>query len=215
MSTPSGVKPPARELELPVVVGNRYKLLELRGGGGMAKVYRATDLTLEREVAVKLMNPELRVDPEFDARFQREAKIASQLTDPHIVEVYDFGIDADLGPFLVMQFNAQHSYYQEHYRGAAFQVIMHDGQPIGRLYMVRWPDELRIIDIALLSAHRGRGVGTTILGAILAEGRRLGLPVRIHVERFNPALRLYTRLGFRQAADKGVYYLLECVPDAR
>jgi GNAT superfamily N-acetyltransferase len=116
--------------------------------------------------------------------------------------------------FLVMQFNAQHTYYQENYLGAAFQVVLLDKQPIGRLYMIRWPDELRIIDIALLPAHRGRGVGTAILGAILAEGRRLNLPVRIHVERFNPALRLYTRLGFRQAADKGVYYLMERIPDA-
>ena len=52
---------------------------ELRGGGGMAKVYKAVDVTLEREVAVKLINPELRNEPEFDARFQREARIASQL----------------------------------------------------------------------------------------------------------------------------------------
>ncbi|HEY1859963.1 MAG TPA: serine/threonine-protein kinase [Gemmataceae bacterium] len=91
-------------LTLPTVVGNRYKLTEARGGGGMAKVYRATDQTLEREVAVKLINPELRLDPEFDARFQREARIASQLADPHIVVVHDFGIDPVHGPFLVMEF---------------------------------------------------------------------------------------------------------------
>src|SRR4029077_4375631 len=91
-------------LTLPAVIGNRYKLTEARGGGGMAKVYRATDQTLEREVAVKLINPELRLDPEFDARFQREARIASQLADPHIVVVHDFGIDPTHGPFLVMEF---------------------------------------------------------------------------------------------------------------
>jgi serine/threonine protein kinase len=60
-------------------------------------------VTLEREVAVKLINPELRSEPEFDARFQREARIASQLADPHIVVVHDFGIDAAHGPFLVME----------------------------------------------------------------------------------------------------------------
>src|SRR5205085_10601054 len=93
-----------QELQLPVVVGSRYRLTELRGGGGMAKVYKAIDVTLEREVAVKLINPELRAEPEFDARFQREARIASQLHDPHIVVVHDFGIDPALGPFLVMEF---------------------------------------------------------------------------------------------------------------
>ena len=59
--TPSGAKrPPPRDIELPVTVGGRYKLVELRGGGGMAKVYKGVDLTLGRDVAVKLINPELR-----------------------------------------------------------------------------------------------------------------------------------------------------------
>src|SRR5262245_30834553 len=102
--TPPGGRPPVRELELPVVVGSRYRLVELRGGGGMAKVYKAVDTTLEREVAVKLINPDLRNEPEFDQRFQREAKIASQLADPHIVVVHDFNIDPVHGPFLVMEY---------------------------------------------------------------------------------------------------------------
>jgi tRNA A-37 threonylcarbamoyl transferase component Bud32 len=103
--TPTGDKPPpAADLPLPLVVGNRYKLVEFRGGGGMARVYRAVDLTLDRAVAVKLINPDLRKEAEFDARFQREARIASQLNDPHIVVVHDFGIDPEHGPFLVMEY---------------------------------------------------------------------------------------------------------------
>jgi serine/threonine protein kinase len=105
--TPMGdfeIRPRSREIQLPTVVGGRYRLEEYRGGGGMAKVYRAVDVTLEREVAVKLINPELRTDPEFDARFQREARIASQLSDPHIVIVHDYGIDAEHGPYLVMEY---------------------------------------------------------------------------------------------------------------
>jgi serine/threonine-protein kinase len=94
----------SRHVALPTVVGSRYRLTEVLGGGGMAKVYKAVDLTLEREVAVKLINPELRAEPEFDARFQREARIASQLSDPHIVVVHDFGLDPTLGPFLVMEY---------------------------------------------------------------------------------------------------------------
>jgi tRNA A-37 threonylcarbamoyl transferase component Bud32 len=103
-ATPTGQPARSRHLELPAVLGGRYRLEEVRGGGGMAKVYRAVDLTLEREVAVKLINPELRAEPEFDARFQREARIASQLSDPHIVVVHDFGLDAEHGPYLVMEF---------------------------------------------------------------------------------------------------------------
>jgi serine/threonine-protein kinase len=102
--TPAGQRRIGRpELPLPVLLGGRYRLVESRGGGGMARVYRSVDQTLEREVAVKLINPELRAEPEFDARFQREARIASQLSDPHIVVVHDFGIDAEHGPYLVME----------------------------------------------------------------------------------------------------------------
>jgi tRNA A-37 threonylcarbamoyl transferase component Bud32 len=102
--TPTARSAPSAELELPVLVGNRYRLVQVLGGGGMAKVYRAVDTTLEREVAVKLINPELRAEPEFDARFQREARIASQLMDSHIVVVHDFGLDATHGPYLVMEY---------------------------------------------------------------------------------------------------------------
>src|SRR5262245_24284233 len=88
--------------------------------------------------------------------------------------------------FLTMQFNAQHTYYQEHYPQAAFLVVLRAGQGIGRLYLDHQAEELRIIDIALLPQYRRQGTGTTILKAILSEGQRLALPVSIHVERFNP-----------------------------
>ena len=68
------------------------------------------------------------------------------------------------------------------------------------------------MDVALLPAYRGRGVGTQLLEQILAEGRQLNLPVTIHVERFNHALRLYERLGFRVEEDKGVYLFLKWTP---
>jgi serine/threonine-protein kinase len=102
--TPTGHGPKSREITLPTVVGGRYRLVEYRGGGGMAKVYKGVDQTLHREVAVKLINPELRAESEFDARFEREARIASQLSDPHIVVVHDFGFDELHGPFLVMEY---------------------------------------------------------------------------------------------------------------
>ena len=102
---PTGLAVPhPGDIALPVVIGGRYRIEELRGGGGMAKVYRGVDITLQREVAVKLINPELRSDAEFDARFHREARIASQLSDPHIVVVHDYGLDPVHGPYLVMEF---------------------------------------------------------------------------------------------------------------
>jgi len=114
--------------------------------------------------------------------------------------------------FLRMQFRAQTQFYIENYPGAEFQVIMLNDQPIGRLYIHRREDEIRIMDIAVLPAHRNAGIGSSLLRDILEEGKNLNLPVTIHVEQFNPAMRLYQRLGFQPKEDKGVYLLMEWSP---
>ena len=114
--------------------------------------------------------------------------------------------------FLRMQFDAQSSYYREHYGEATFDVILSGGLPAGRLYVARWPEEIRIMDIALLPGHRGLGVGRTVLADLMAEASAAAKPLTIHVERFNRALRLYLRLGFTPVGDKGVYLLLRWSP---
>ena len=111
--------------------------------------------------------------------------------------------------FVRMQFDAQYAHYQEHYAGAAFDVILVYGQPAGRLYVAREADEIRIVDIALLPDYCNRGIGTTLLRGLQSEAAAAGKPLRIHVERFNPALSLYQRLGFRQVDDRGVYLFME------
>lgn len=78
----------------------RYTNLTLLGQGGMGAVYRAYDPALDRTVALKVV---LEKNPEFLARFQREAKAVARLSHPHIVQVYDFGQDADGNPFFVME----------------------------------------------------------------------------------------------------------------
>jgi ribosomal protein S18 acetylase RimI-like enzyme len=113
--------------------------------------------------------------------------------------------DAQKDAFLRAQFDAQDAWWGENYGGASFDVIVVDGEPAGRLYLHRGDTEIRIVDIALLPEHRGKGIGTQLLRDVIAERKR----VTIHVERMNPALRLYERLGFEVAEDKGVYLFLE------
>jgi len=110
--------------------------------------------------------------------------------------------------FCRKQFDAQSAYYAANYPGASFQVIEHDREPIGRLYVARWEKEIRIVDITLLPGFRGSGVGTKLLRDLQEEARAAGKSLTIHVERFNRALGLYQRLGFRQVEDKGVYLLM-------
>ena len=114
-----------------------------------------------------------------------------------------------------MQFDAQHRYYQEQFPTADFQIIERCGESIGRVYTHRRDDEIRLIDIALLPDHRGGGLGHSLLEALQDEGAESGLPLRIHVEKNNPAYRLYLRLGFRTIKDKGVYDLLEWQPGVK
>ncbi len=114
--------------------------------------------------------------------------------------------------FLRMQFESQDQYYKETYQGAQYQIIESDDKPAGRLYVHRRKSEIRIMDISLLPEFRKQGIGTTLLESVLEEGKNRNLPVTIHVERFNPALHLYERLGFCQIEDKGVYLLMECTP---
>jgi len=117
--------------------------------------------------------------------------------------------EAQKEAFLRMQFRAQTLDYQANYPDAERQLILVDGVAAGRLYVDRREDEVRIVDIALLPAHRGGGVGGAILRDLLAEAAAAGKPLRIHVEQVNPALRLYERLGFKRIGDTGVYYLME------
>jgi serine/threonine-protein kinase len=76
-----------------IMLGERYKLLNRLGSGGMANVFRARDLNLQRDVAIKILREDLIEDPSFQARFLHEARSAANLSHPNIVTIYDFGHD--------------------------------------------------------------------------------------------------------------------------
>ena len=111
--------------------------------------------------------------------------------------------------FTDMQFAVQDADYRLRYPTAQYSIIEVEGIPAGRLYLVRWEREIRIMDIALLPEHRRAGIGTKLLRELQDEARTAGKALTIHVEKFNPALSLYHRLGFQQIEDKGIYLFLE------
>jgi ribosomal protein S18 acetylase RimI-like enzyme len=115
--------------------------------------------------------------------------------------------DEQKAGFVIQQFTAQHQYWQENYRDTSWDLVEEDGEPIGRLYVARWPDDIRIVDIALMPEHRGRGLGATLIRDLFAEADASGRKVSIHVEVFNPAQRLYQRLGFVECARHGDVYI--------
>lgn len=120
--------------------------------------------------------------------------------------------DQQKAAFLRSQFEAQDRHYRLHYGDGTFSVITVDGVDGGRLIVHSSDVDISIVDIALLPENRRHGLGERILRSILEDGDRTGRPISIHVERNNPALRLYERLGFRLAEDKGVYLFLVRAP---
>jgi GNAT superfamily N-acetyltransferase len=114
--------------------------------------------------------------------------------------------------FIAHQFNAQRQQYRQHYSSAAFLLIEQAGEPIGRFYLHLARAELRLMDVTLLPERRGQGLGTALMQRLLDWGDALHLPVTLHVEPFNPAQRLYLRLGFETLEVRGVYHFMQRLP---
>ena len=126
------------------VLGGRYRLGAVIGHGGMAEVHRGRDVRLGRDVAIKLLRPELARDPSFQTRFRREAQAAASLNHPAIVAVYDTGEDHSDGvvtPYIVM----------EHVEGRTLREVL---AAEGRLLPQRAMEITAQICAALEQAHR-------------------------------------------------------------
>jgi ribosomal protein S18 acetylase RimI-like enzyme len=152
--------------------------------------------------------PSLRPVADDDRAFLVE--LYGSVREPELAHVpWD---EATRSAFVEHQFAAQDTHYRQNYPGATLDVVEVDGERAGRLYVHRGPSDIRIMDIALAPAFRGRGIGTELLRRLIAEAQASGRKLSIHVEMNNPARTLYERLGFRPAGEHGVYMLLERLP---
>jgi ribosomal protein S18 acetylase RimI-like enzyme len=117
--------------------------------------------------------------------------------------------DAQKRAFLRQQFELQRAHYRQHYEGAQWLIVLREAAPIGRLYLKTGSVEVRLMDVALVPAQRGLGIGTALMRSLLNYADGLGMPVSLHVEPFNPAIRLYERLGFAARETRGIYCYME------
>jgi len=122
--------------------------------------------------------------------------------------------EADVQAFLREQFRLQDHHYRTYFEAAEFLVVEAGGTPIGRLYLHQRPEALALVDIALLPAWRGCGIGERLVRDVLERAAGLGLPVELHVEYFNRAQTLYRRLGFVPGAVNGPYIQMRWTPPA-
>lgn len=121
--------------------------------------------------------------------------------------------DAEKRAFLADQFALQDRHYAAYYGDSEFAVVECRGEPIGRLYLHRGSHDFRVVDISLLPEHRGCGIGRALLQAVIDEAAAAGCMASINVEVFNPAQRLYWRLGFRpEGPQEGPYQFMTWRP---
>jgi GNAT superfamily N-acetyltransferase len=126
-------------------------------------------------------------------------------------------IAAKSAALALLEFRAQDAHFQKHYPQADRLVITGRGSAgkcydIGRLYIERWPADIGIIDIALLPEYRRHGAGEVLLRDLMDEAAAAGKTLSILVQKLNPAIRLYRRLGFVAAEDKGSCDLMRWSP---
>ena len=124
----------------PRVIDNKYRIEQLLGRGGMGAVYRARDMRLDRQVAVKVVRPELLEDNDARRRFRREAQLVARLQHPGIVAVFDFGTLSGGGAYLVMEL----------VRGEDLRRVLHRE---GRLEPARAVRILAAVCAAIEAAH--------------------------------------------------------------
>lgn len=147
------------------------------------------------------------VRPE-DVDFLRDAYATTRSLE---MEMVPWG-EEQKAAFIHSQFTAQQEHYAAYYPCAAHDILLKEGHPIGQRHINRDAEAIHIIDLILMPEYRNRGIGTRILQDLLNEARETQRTVRVHVETFNPALRLCQRLGFLPLEEIGVYYLMEWRP---
>lgn len=115
----------------------------------------------------------------------------------------------DLNNLLEFQFQAQSIDYKHNYPQAANDIILYKNERAGRVILTTERNDLLLVDIAILSEFRNRGIGTKILEWLFEQSRETKMPVSFCVEKMNPAFRLYDRLGFKIVADLTSHFQME------
>lgn len=115
--------------------------------------------------------------------------------------------------FLRWQLEMQRRDYEKRFPEADYQIILFEGKPAGRLWVGRTPEQIRLLDIALLPEFQNRRIGTYLLRKLINESEQTGVPLRHMIFKLNTgARRFYERLGFRLAEDEHMYLLMERSP---
>ena len=119
---------------------------------------------------------------------------------------------AQLEPLLRIQFSAQSQSYASTFPQSVHEIICSGEEPVGRMITDNAAEAVHLVDIALIPAYRGRGIGAALVQGLQAQCSVLRKPLRLHVVATNRAVRLYERLGFVVTGGTEMYHLMEWTP---
>jgi GNAT superfamily N-acetyltransferase len=117
-----------------------------------------------------------------------------------------------ISEFLEMQYEARQRFLANEYLRPVDQIIIRGAEPIGRLLFEPREHEIRCVDLALLPAHCGLGIGTQLLRELQSDATREKKPIRLQVIRFSRAVSLFERLGFQRVSETGSHFQMEWTP---
>lgn len=143
--------------------------------------------------------------------------------EPFLSELYRQGRAAELAAtgwpdvqiraFLNSQFHLRERHFHQVFAQAAFDLVLIQGEPVGRITVANEPQGLHLVDLALLPSCQGSGLGSQLMQTLLDRARAQACPVTLQVLAQNPARRLYRRLGFQETPGDGYYLPMRWEPN--
>lgn len=154
------------------------------------------------QIALRAVQPE-------DEDFLLQVYAASRADEMALVD-WD---EAQKMTFLRSQFEAQAAQYHARFPDAEYSVILYKDRSVGRFWIGRTPEQIRLLDIAILPEFQNRGIGAVLLKSLVDESEAAAKPLRHMVFKMNvDALRFYERFGFTPIEDVGAYIHMERLP---
>jgi GNAT superfamily N-acetyltransferase len=151
-------------------------------------------------------------------------RLATEADEPFLIKLYADSREAEMAAlgwdepqrtaFVLHQFAAQTTHYLRYFPHAKHDIIEAEGLPVGRLWVERNQDEIRILDLLVLTGTRRQGIGGGLVQALQAEAERELKPLRVSIETLSPARSLFDQLGFVPEEEKGPHLLLAWEPAA-
>jgi len=155
----------------------------------------------------------------FRAMAESDAPFVRQLYHATLREQMPFHLtrisEPELVALLDAQLAAQTGHYRDNHPQAEVAIVEHPDGPVARLIIVEFADEVRLGDIMVVPAHRRHGLCSYVMDSYVAQGLATGRAIRLHVEKWNPAVALYRRKRFEVVEDLNSHWLMEFRGDGR